>query len=489
MKPAMRQARTLMVQGTGSGVGKSMLVAALCRIFKKKGWRVSPFKAQNMSNNSCVTAEGGEIARAQAMQAECAGVEPSIHMNPVLLKPHSNTGSQVVVHGKAIKPMQVEAYYRIRQVLMSKVEDSFRWLSRRFDLVIIEGAGSPAEINLRQFDFANMKMARMAKAPVILAGDIERCGVFAALYGTYALLTRAERRMVRGFVINKFRGNEHLLTPGIKYLEKKTGVPFLGTIPYLEGLFLDEEDSLDSFDPVRQGGVDVAVFRFPRISNFTDMKPLELEPNVRVRYFTGAEEFGSPDLVILPGTKSTVSDADFLKKRGIGPLLKRHAARGGAILGICGGFQMLGRIIKDSGGVESARKRVPGLGLLPVDTFFEAEKVARKIQTQIDIRVNGRPIRGKVSGYEIHMGRTPASRSLKGKGGIFQRGSVYGTYLHGLFDNDAFRRNFFAALAGKDKDGDQESTSFVRARRKSYARIAREVEKALDMKRIQSLLC
>lgn len=486
----MRQARTLMVQGTGSGVGKSMLVAALCRIFKNKGWRVAPFKAQNMSNNSFVAAEGGEIARAQAMQAECAGVEPSIHMNPVLLKPHSNTGSQVVVQGKALKPMEVGDYYRQKRFLMAKVEESFKSLAQQFDLIIIEGAGSPAEINLRQFDFANMKMAQLAKAPVILAGDIERCGVFAALYGTYALLTRSERIMVKGFVINKFRGDENLLEPGTRYLEKKTGVPFLGTIPYMEGLFLDEEDSLDSFGPARQGGVDVAVFRFPRISNFTDIKPLELEPKLRVRYFTRAEEFGNPDLVILPGTKSTVSDADFLKKRGMGPLLKRHAARGGAILGICGGFQMLGRMIEDCGGVESARKRVPGLGLLPVNTFFEAEKVTRKIQSKIDIRVNGRAVRGKVSGYEIHMGRTPASRFLKGKGGIFQRGSVYGTYLHGLFDNDAFRRNFFDALAGKEKkEGDRESPSFIRVRRRSYARIAREVEKALDMKRIQSLLC
>ncbi len=477
-----------MIQGTGSGVGKSMLVAALCRIFKRQGWRVAPFKAQNMSNNSFVAAEGGEIARAQAMQAECAGVEPSIHMNPVLLKPHSNTGSQVVVQGRVLKPMDVKDYYRLQKALLSKVKDSFRYLSERFDLVIIEGAGSPAEINLRRFDFANMKMARLAKSPVILAGDIERCGVFAALYGTYALLTRAERRMVKGFVINKFRGDERLLDPGIQYLEKKTGVPFFGTIPYLEGLFLDEEDSLDLSGHVRRGGLDVAVFRFPRISNFTDIKPLELEPNVRVRYFTRAEEFGNPDLVILPGTKSTVSDAEFLKKQGVAKLLKRYAEKGGALLGICGGFQMLGRKIEDLGGVESSKKRFAGLGLLPLSTYFETEKVTRKIQKKVDIRVKGRIVREKVAGYEIHMGRTPDSRVSKDRA-IFQQGSVYGTYLHGLFDNDAFRRNFFAALGNRQNHKSSGPATFVASRRKSYARIADEVEKALDMKRIKSLLC
>ncbi len=486
----MPQAKTLMIQGTGSGVGKSLLTAALCRIFKKAGWRVAPFKAQNMSNNSFVAAEGGEIARAQAMQAECAGVAPSVHMNPVLLKPHSLTESQVVVQGRALESMQVRDYYRLQKTLFSKVEDSFRYLEKRFDLVIIEGAGSPAEINLRKFDFANMKMARLARAPVLLAGDIERCGVFASLYGTYALLTRAERRHVKGFIINKFRGEPALLGPGIRYLVNKTRVPFLGTVPYMESLFLDEEDSLDLSADCKEGGLDIAVCRFSRISNFTDLKPLELESRVKVRYFARAQDFGKPDLVILPGTKSTAVDMEFLRKQGLDRLLRRYVKEGGTLLGICGGFQMLGRVIEDRHGMESSRKRMAGLGLLPVKTFFVAEKVTKKVNALVNIRMNGRRIRENVKGYEIHMGRTTGPKDSNQNEGMVQQRNVFGTYLHGLFENDSFRRKFLGALSGNGHGRDRaHAMPFAQAREKSYERIAETVREALDMKKIHAILC
>ncbi|MBI4550431.1 MAG: cobyric acid synthase [Candidatus Omnitrophica bacterium] len=483
----MTLAKALMIQGTGSGVGKSVLAAAFCRIYRARGWRVAPFKAQNMSNNSHVTDEGGEIARAQAMQAECAGAEASVHMNPILLKPHSETGSQVVVQGRPIGHMNTARFYRHRPETVRRIKQSLAWLRQRYELLILEGAGSPAEVNLRKQDLANMRTARWAGAPVLLVGDIEKGGVFASLYGTYRLLQPADRRRVAGFIINKFRGDARLLESGLDFLKRKTGVPVLGVVPYLEGLYLDEEDTLDLKTSGKSGSYDIAVARLPRISNFTDLRPLRLEPRLSVRYFSSRGEFGNPDLVILPGTKSTAHDLEFLRNRGLDRVLREYAARGGKILGLCGGFQMLGRSIEDAGGVESRRARLRGLGLLPFTTFFRPDKITRKTRARVRMKIGSRLLDESVEGYEIRMGR---SAEIAANGPVLHRkGNVYGTYLHGLFDSDSFRRNFLAAVMdapslrnGGGRPGHRKS------KEDSYSRLARHVRKALDFKYLDGLL-
>ena len=494
----MPNARTLMIQGTASGVGKSILAAALLRIFRDMGLRAAPFKAQNMSNNSFIAVEGGEIARAQAMQAECAGVKPSIHMNPVLLKPHSDLGSQVILRGRPVRHMKVREYRSFLAGAFPKVKESLSLLRRRFDVVVLEGAGSPAEINLGDSDFVNMKMARVAGAPVLLVGDIDRGGVFASLYGTYALLRREDRKRLAGFLINKFRGDASLLESGVEFLEKRTGIPVLGVIPYMEDLLLDEEDSLQLPRHYSNGHMDVAVFQFPRISNFTDFKPLAMEPGVKVRYFRRREEFGDPDLVILPGTKSTAGDLAFLRKQGLEAVIREYARRGGALLGVCGGFQMLGEWIEDENRVESRQKKVRGLGLLPLKTHFSGDKVTREVQTFAELSSNGRVTNEKVKGYEIHMGRSVALKGMAGKGALWSKGSIYGTYLHGLFDNDSFRRKFLRGLSDEawarprsgrgNKKVSQSAGSFRAVKEKSYAYLARTVRKSIDLKHVLSLL-
>ncbi len=485
----MPLAKTIMIQGTGSGVGKSILAAALCRIFKQKGLRVAPFKAQNMSNNSFVAEEGGEIGRAQAMQAECAGIKPSIHMNPILIKPHSNSEAQIIVQGRPVSHMNVHEYHRFHSELFAKVKASLFKLLNSFDVVVIEGAGSPAEINLTDFDIVNMRVARLVNAPVILVGDIDRGGVFASLYGTYVLLSPSDRKRVKGLIINKFRGDQSLLGSGIRFLEQKMRVPVLGVVPYMEDIILDEEDSLDLPRNSGNGKLDVAVLRFPRISNFTDFKALALEPFVSVRYIGRKEEFGDPDLLILPGTKSTVDDLKFLKNRGILPLIKRYAKGGGAILGICGGFQMLGQTIEDRENVESRQRKVAGMGLLPVKTFFAMEKITRKVKMAVEWRVNGHVLRETVKGYEIHMGRTVGLNRVSGNSALFSKGSIFGTYLHGLFDNDSFRTNFLESIFRRKKPAFSPSgKKYSTTKEKNYRFLARTVENSIDLKRILSLL-
>lgn len=484
----MTLAKALMIQGTGSGVGKSVLAAAFCRIYRSKGWRVAPFKAQNMSNNSYVTREGGEIARAQAMQAECAGAESSIHMNPILLKPHSDTGSQVIVQGRPIGHMNTGQYYRRRPEAIRRIKQSLGWLRERYDLIIMEGAGSPAEVNLRKQDLANMKPARWAGAPVLLVGDIEQGGVFASLYGTYRLLSPSDRRRVAGFIINKFRGDAGLLTSGFEFLKKKTGVPVLGVVPYLDGLYLDEEDTMDLAGQENGGKFDIAIARLPRISNFTDVRPLRLEPSLSARFFGGRTDFGRPDLAVLPGTKSTVEDLAYLRRQGLDGVLKKYASRGGKILGICGGFQMLGRWIEDAAGVESSRKLVRGLGLLPFRTVFQPDKITRKVRAGIDLKIGGRRVKETVEGYEIRMGRMASGRARDGQA-LYRRGNIYGTYLHGLFDNDSFRKNFLAAVLNVPRLEAAKSASGHRgAKEASYARLARAVRRAVDINFLDRLL-
>jgi adenosylcobyric acid synthase len=468
--PVQTRAAVLMVQGTASHVGKSTLVTALCRIFARDGCRVAPFKAQNMSLNAAVTPEGGEIGRAQFTQAEAAGVVPSVRMNPILLKPTDARRSQVVVLGKPIATEDAANYYARRTTLWPAVTESLDALRAEFDLVVIEGAGSPAEINLAEHDIVNMKVARYADAPVLLVGDIERGGVFAALYGTVMLLPPEDRARIGGFVINKFRGDPSLLGPGPTMLHERTAIRTLGVLPYWTDLGLPEEDSLGlastTGDATEQPVIDVAVIRLPQLSNFDDMDPLKREMGVRVRWVASVAELGQPDLIVLPGTKTTIADLTWLRSVGLDRAIiaRRHA--GTAVLGICGGFQMLGREIADPDGVESSIPVVRGLDLLPAVTTFHGTKATRHVRAR-PAAASGLLAQAQntgISGYEIHMGRTHAIGPLTPAFTIESRdgaanatvdgmldadGGTMGTYVHGLFEEPAFRRAVLSALAAR----------------------------------------
>lgn len=436
----------LLVAGTTSDAGKSMMVAGLCRLLARKGVRVAPFKAQNMSNNSAVTTEGGEIGRAQAMQARAAGLQPSVRFNPVLLKPGSDRTSQLVVRGQVSGTVAAGDYFHHRAMLAEVVNAELGSLRGEFDAVICEGAGSPAEINLRATDLANMGLARAAELPVILVGDIDRGGLLAHLFGTVAVLEPDDQRLIAGFVVNKFRGDPALLAPGLDQLERLTGRPTYGVIPYDDGLWLDAEDSLSVQAhrivgiPGHARGVDslrVAAVRLPRISNSTDVEALACEPGVLVRWVTDAADLADADVVVLPGSKATVSDLSWLRERGLAAGVSAHAASGRAVLGICGGFQMLCRTIDDP--VESGQRRVEGLGLLDADIVFEPAKTLRHWD-------------GPLRGYEIHHGQVARTSDDPWLDVGLRRGAVYGTHWHGLLDNDDVRRRWLtdaASAAGR----------------------------------------
>ena len=367
----MSKAKCIMVQGTMSGAGKSLLCAGLCRIFRQDGYRVAPFKSQNMALNSYVTADGLEMGRAQVMQAAAAGLEPDVRMNPILLKPSSDTGSQVIVNGEIRGQMTAAEYFRCKRQLVPEVLAAYEGLAAENDIVVIEGAGSPAEINLRAADIVNMGLAQLVDAPVLLAGDIDRGGVFAQLYGTVALLEPEERRRIKGLLINKFRGDVEILRPGLSELEERTGVPVLGVVPYLR-VDVDDEDSLSSRLDQKDSPkpIDIAVIRLPRISNFTDFAPLESHPALGMRYVERPGELRVPDLVILPGTKSTTADLLWLRETGLEAVILKLAAGGTPVLGVCGGYQMLGEVLEDPDGVEGTLPSLRGLGLLPCRTVF-----------------------------------------------------------------------------------------------------------------------
>lgn len=376
-------AKAIMVQGTMSNAGKSLVCAGLCRIFRQDGYRVAPFKSQNMALNSFITDEGLEMGRAQVVQAEACGIEPSVRMNPILLKPVTHVGSQVIVNGEVLGNMSAEEYYARKQTLRPVVQSAYDSLAAEYDVVVLEGAGSPAEINLRQDDFVNMGMAKMAGAPVLLVGDIDRGGVFAQLYGTVALLDGEDRRLVKATVINKFRGDKRLLTPGLTELEKLTGVPVAGVIPFLP-VDIDDEDSLAERLARKAAGavLNIAVIRLPHLSNFTDFTALEATPGVAVRYIRTPGELGSPDMLILPGTKSTIADLSWLREQGFEAPVKRLAAAGTVVFGICGGYQMLGRRIVDAEGSEGGGDTA-GFGLLPVQTEFAAAKHRSRVRARV----------------------------------------------------------------------------------------------------------
>lgn len=492
--------KSIMFLGTGSDVGKSIATAAFCRIFKRKGFNVAPFKAQNMSNNSYVTVEGGEIGRAQVVQAEAAGVLPSIHMNPILLKPSTELGAQIVLQGKVFDQMEAAKYHDFKPRLRKSIMDSYNILSDRYDLIVMEGAGSCCEMNLKKNDLVNLSMAKAVGAPCILVADIDRGGVFAQLIGTYDLMSLKEKKMTMGFIINKFRGDPDLFTDGIKHIETKTGKPVLGLVPFYHDIQIDSEDSVAvQFDklPVKTVGektVNIAVLRLPAISNFTDLEILYTEKDVVVNYLSNKKELTDDyDCLIIPGTKNVMEDAAWLSRMGWKKRIRDFAEQGKGVLGICGGYQLLGKKIYDPSGVESPRKEISGLGLLPVITTLESDKVVRKVK--------GRCLKNKktVNGYEIHMGQTRITKDngmplLKLKedagsdswtdGCYIEDGDIAGSYVHGILDSPGFRGELLNQLRRKKKIKERKSGKGRVARFREYDRLADHFEKYCDMERI-----
>ena len=507
------QGKVVMVQGTASHVGKSVLVTALCRIFRQDGYRVAPFKAQNMSNNSFVTPDGGELGRAQAVQAEACGVEPQVEMNPILLKPEANHQSQVVLLGKPVAKASASYFASAKPMLWQNVARSLDTLRSQYDVVVIEGAGSPAEINLKQNEIVNMRVALHSGSPVLLAGDIDRGGVFASLLGTMEILDSDERDAVSAFIINKFRGDVSLLEPGLVWLEERTGKPVLGVVPYYRDIEIAEEDSV-SLERRQQMKartdfvLDIAVMGLPHISNFDDFDPLGREPGVRLRYVESRDGLGEPDLIILPGTKTTMADLAWLRERGFAAEIWRQAEGGTPVIGICGGYQMMGNRILDPHGVESLDQEAGGLRLLPVDTVFAPVKETHRVSGSVSAGTGllSRSEGASVDGYEIHMGSSlrrgdmaapfcisRAGEELQSDGALSENGRILGTYIHGLFNSHALRRAIMEQIA--EWKGvtlpPQSDTGGQLSRDGEYDKLAETVRSNLDMEllyRITGLL-
>ena len=548
-----KKAKAIMIQGTMSNAGKSLIAAGLCRIFRQDGYRVAPFKSQNMALNSFITDEGLEMGRAQVVQAEAAGIKPSVLMNPILLKPTTDVGSQVIINGKVSSNMTAREYYRHKKALISVVKEAYEKLASEYDIIVIEGAGSPAEINLRNDDIVNMGMAELADAPVLLVGDIDRGGVFAQLYGTIALLEEHEQARIKGLIINKFRGDKTILDPGLDILKEKTGKEVLGVVPYMD-VMIDDEDSLserlnvqrrpitasktggnrescnDRDKAVRTVGnchddietyisnsfIDIAVIRLPRISNFTDFTALSTEPGVSLRYVSNVRELGEPDVIIIPGTKSTIKDMEWLRATGLeAKLMQKHHA-GTLIIGICGGYQMLGeRIIDEKGAETGLGTETKGLGLLPVVTEFAEEKTRTRVTVELQgLSGEFETLNGKtVSGYEIHMGKNgdlvtsnvlPADASKNEQTEIIEEAqdfenhiftcndNVFGTYIHGFFDSDELRKAFLDMLYRKKgidpENMDISERSYEEFREEQYDKLASILRDSLDMEKIYSMI-
>ncbi len=494
-------AKVVMIQGTMSGAGKSLLTAGLCRIFKRAGYRAAPFKSQNMALNSFVTQEGLEIGRAQAMQAEAAGIAPLSCMNPILLKPTDHMSSQVIVNGRVFADMGAREYFAYKKKLIPEIKRAFHKLEGLADVIVVEGAGSPAEINLKENDIVNMGLASLIDAPVILVGDIDRGGVFAQLLGTLMLLEKEEKKRIKGIIINKFRGDMSLLASGIKILEEKGKVPVIGIVPYME-LSLEDEDSLtERFENKKRGKVDIAVIRYPRISNFTDFNVFEQIEDVTVRYVCLPEELGSPDFLFLPGSKNTMDDLRWMRSNGWETTIKKIAGEI-PICGICGGYQMLGRQIWDLESVEGGGFQ-EGIGLLPIVTELQPHKLCRQVQGTIH-GINGilSVLSGlSYEGYEIHMGQTTIAEKTKEdytktcqqKETAFVCGdenNIYGTYIHGVFDKGSIAAALVGALAEKKgitvENGNMED--YGRFKEKQYDKLADTLEEYLDMEKIYEML-
>lgn len=498
-------AKVIMIQGTMSNAGKSLVTAGLCRVFKQDGYKVAPFKSQNMALNSFITKEGLEMGRAQVMQAEACGIEPSVNMNPILLKPTNDVGSQVIVNGEVLGNMSARDYYKKKTELIPHIMEAYNNLAKEYDIIVMEGAGSPAEINLKENDIVNMGMAKLANSPVLLVGDIDRGGVFASIAGTLMLLEEDERKMIKGTIINKFRGDINILKPGLDMIEEITKTPVVGVVPYME-LDIDDEDSLsERFN--NKGTVDlidIAVIRLPRISNFTDFNTFEYIPGVSLRYVKSVRELKDPDMIILPGTKNTMEDLKWLRESGLETQILKQAAKGKVIFGICGGYQMLGMELSDPFNVESGGT-MAGMGLLPTKTVFEKEKVRTRVSGNFN-EVSG--ILAELSyvefeGYEIHMGQTTYDfneeelttiDNVNGEDIIKNDGlykdNVYGSYIHGIFDKEEVSKAIVESLC-IHKGIDYSSISTVdieKYKEEQYDKLAEGIRNSLDMKAIYKIL-
>ncbi|NLI92683.1 MAG: cobyric acid synthase [Peptococcaceae bacterium] len=497
-------AKVIMIQGTMSNAGKSLFTAGLCRIFKQDGYRVAPFKSQNMALNSYITKEGYEMGRAQAVQAEAAGIEPSVLMNPILLKPTSDKGAQVIVNGEVLGNMDAGEYFQYKSKLIPDIMKAFDTLSRENDIIVIEGAGSPAEINLKSEDIVNMGMAKMAKAPVLLVADIDRGGVFASIYGTVMLLEEDEKRLIKGTVINKFRGDVDILRPGLNMIEEKTNIPVIGVVPYLH-VDIEDEDSLSERIVTGKTAdlIDIAVIRLPRMSNFTDFNVFELIPGVSLRYVKSTAELHQPDMIILPGTKNTMGDLLWLRQCGLESEIKKHAAQGTIVFGVCGGYQMLGKVLHDPDQVEHGGS-LDGMGLLNVETVFAREKTRTQVKGKFN-KISG--VLAKLTdvsfcGYEIHMGVTdtgtaePLTRietvagqgSAKADGCI--EGNVLGSYIHGIFDEGAVASIIAECLLqrkGLDIVGIK-PISFKEHKEQQYDLLADSIRRSVDMNAVYRII-
>lgn len=489
-------AMRIMIQGTMSNAGKSLIAAGLCRIFRQDGYRVAPFKSQNMALNSFITKEGLEMGRAQVMQAEAAGMEPTIAMNPILLKPTNDIGSQVIVNGEVIGNMSARDYFAYKKKLVPDILAAYHRLEEQADIIVIEGAGSPAEINLKENDIVNMGLAELLNAPVLIAGDIDRGGVFAQLLGTQLLLEESERRRVKGFIINKFRGDVSILAPGIRMLEERGGVPVVGVVPYMQ-ISLEDEDSLTTrFDARREAAVDIAVIRFPRISNFTDFSVFEQFEDVSLRYVDLVEKLHHPDMILLPGSKNTMEDLKWMRQNGLEAAILHRSAET-FIFGICGGYQMLGKQIADPHGVETGGV-IRGMGLLPVTT----ELGEQKVRTRVGGEILGGMLDGcELSGYEIHMGISrpegdcePFCRirdEITGKertDGVFA-GNVCGTYVHGIFDHGSIAGKIVRHLA--ERKGlvlGEDGVDYGLFKEQQYDKLAATLRKYLDLDAIYKMM-
>lgn len=501
--------KKIMLQGTASNVGKSIITTGLCRIFKQDGYNVIPFKSQNMALNSFITKEGLEMGRAQVSQAEACGIDPIADMNPILLKPNGNNKSQVIVRGKVVGDMSSKEYHEYKLQLTEVLGDIFEEFEEKYDVVVMEGAGSCAEINLMERDISNMGMAEIANAPVIIIGDIDRGGVFASLAGTMLLLPDEYKKRVKGVIINKFRGRKELLDSGIKMLEDIIKVPVLGVLPYTD-IKIEEEDSVTTRfkQKVNKGDIHIEVVRTPHMSNFTDFNIFETQEDVSLRYVDFGESFGDPDIVIIPGTKSTIDDLMFLRKNGLENQIKELHRRGKLIIGICGGYQMLGKVLKDPYHVENDLEEVEGIGLLDVETTFEMEKTTTQVKAILDENFHGylENLSGKeVSGYEIHMGITKRNENsnnfvtVKQKleqkvnyqvGSVNKECNVFGTYLHGIFDDIDFTRTILNNIRKMKNLEPIESNvkSFKEFKNQQYDKLADYLREHLDMEKIYEIM-
>ncbi len=507
-------AKRLMFLGTGSDVGKSVLAAAFCRILKQDGYRVAPFKAQNMALNSFITPEGGEMGRAQVVQAEAAGIAPHVDMNPILLKPTSHVGSQVIVQGKAVGNFSASEYYQHKKNLVSVVHESYQRLAQQYEVIVLEGAGSAVELNLKEHDLVNLAMAEMADAPCILVGDIDRGGIFAALLGSLMLMTAAEQERIIGFIVNKFRGDPQLFAGGIEMIGSRAGRPVFGVIPYFDHIALPEEDSVALNRRMQQAGkapsgdkLAIGVVRLPFVSNYTDFDCFEQEPGVDLEYFNRPEQVFGFDAVILPGSKNTIEDLTYLEKGGMAQAIVSYYKSGGTVIGLCGGYQMLGIRVTDPHGVESRLQEVSGLGLLDMDTEMFPEKITSQVEVMfLDHGDFSFKHSEPLFGYEIHMGRSvsrgtarPLFRIVRQGGspadvldGLVQPGGrVWGTYVHGIFDNDHFRRAFLQDLqqrSGRTNTLSAAPFSFHQWKEEQFDRLAEHVRKHCDVKQIYRLI-